>query len=179
MRNTTYETCPERSRGIRHTKYERGFSLAELLLAMAITGIILAAVAVAFNASAINYRENEDIFRTINNARQALFRITGQLRTADAVDPNPSNNQCSLITADGDDITYSYNGVDNKLYLIDNSSGDSYTLCDNVTTMTFTKNIAIEGLVTYVKSVQISITVASGDAQRTVSAAAVIRRNLM
>jgi len=170
MHNTQY--------AIRNTKYGRGFSLAELLLALAITGILLAAVAIAFNASVINYSENKDIFRTINSARQALFRITSQLRTANAVDPNSPINQCSLITADGNDITYSYNGADNKLYLIDNSTGNNYTLCDNVTAMTFTKNIATEGLVTYVKSVQISITVVSGDVQRTVSTAAVVRRSL-
>jgi len=171
MKKTTYD--------IRHTKYRHGFSLAELLLALAITAILLTAVAIAFNASVINYSENEDIFRTINNARQALSRITSQIRTADAVDPNPAANRCSLITANGDDITYQYNSGDKKLYLIDNTSGNGYTLCDNVTAMTFTKNIAIKGSLTYVKSVQISITVASGDAQRTVSAAAVVRRNLM
>lgn len=59
-----------------------GFTIAELLLALAITALLLAAVAAAFNASVINYRENERIFRTINSARQALSRITSQLRTA-------------------------------------------------------------------------------------------------
>jgi prepilin-type N-terminal cleavage/methylation domain-containing protein len=163
---------------IRNAKYKPGFSLAELLISLAITAILLVAVAIAFNASVINYSENEDIFRTINNARQALFRITSQLRTADAVDPDPAINQCSLITADGDDITYQYNSGNSTLYLIDNTSGDSYKLCDNVTAMTFTKNTDVDGSVTYVKSVQISITVASGEAQRTVAAAAVVRRNL-
>ena len=45
--------------------------------------------------------------------------------------------------------------------------------------MNFIKNTAFnEDWGTYVKSVQISMTVASGDIERTVSAAAVIRRNL-
>ena len=61
------------------------------------------------------------------------------------------------------------------LYL---SSGDVYVLCDNVIAMTFTRITAVEESVTYVKSVQISITVASGDVQQKVSAAAVVRRNL-
>ncbi len=178
MRYTKYDIRNLSRAQSRDTTYKGGFSLAELLLALAITGMLLAAVAIAFNASAINYRENEDVFRTVNNARQALSRITSQLRTADAVNPNSPNNQCTLITANGDDITFSYSGADNKLYLIDNSSGDSYTLCDGVTAMTFAKNIVTEGLVTYVKSVQISITVASGNAQRTFSTAAVVRRNL-
>jgi len=154
--------------------------MAELLLAMAIAGILLAAVAVAFNASIMNYRENEDIFKTMNSARQALFRMTSQLRTADAVDPNSPATECTLITAGGQDITYRYNDGDNKLYLVtnDDASDSDYVLCDNVTAMTFTKNAVIEDTQIKVKSVQMSITVASGNAQRTVSTAAVIRRNL-
>lgn len=165
---------------MRDAKYEYGFTIVEMLLALAITGILLAAVAVAFNASIINYRENEDIFKTINSARQALFRITTQLRTANAVDPNSPDNECTLITATGEDITYRYNNADNKLYLItnDNLSDPDYLLCDDVAAMTFTRATATEDAVTYVKSVQISITVASDNTERTVSAAVVIRKNL-
>ncbi len=179
MRNTKYEirnTSPAPPRG--GTSNELAFTIAELLLALAIMGLLLAAVAVAFNASIINYGENEDVFKTINSARQALFRITSQLRTANAVDPCAPGNECSFFTAGGDDITYRYNSGDNKLYLIDNSAALSYVLCDNVTAMTFTKNTAVEDATIYVKSVQISMTVESGNIQRTVSAAAVIRRNL-
>jgi len=165
---------------MRDTRYETGFTIAELLLALVITGILLAAVAVAFNASIINYRENEDSFKTINSARQALFRITSQLRTANAVEPNSPSNECTLITAASEDITYRYNNADNKLYLItnDNLSDPDYVLCDNVTAMTFEEGTITEGAMTYVKSVQISITVVSGNIQRTVSAAAVVRKNL-
>jgi len=156
------------------------FTIAELLIALAITGILLAAVAVAFNAAAINCRENENIFKTINNARQALFRITSQLRTANGVDPNAPNNECSFFTANGRDITYQFNNADNKLYLItnDDSSDADYVVCDNVTATTFTKGTATKGSMTYVKSVQISMTVQSGNRLRTVSAAAVVRKNL-
>lgn len=163
-----------------NTKNKTGFSLVEALLALAITGILLAAVAVAFNASIINYRENENIFRTLNSARQALFRITSQLRTANAVDPNSPNNECTLITADSNDITYRYNAGDNKLYLVTNDdlSDSDYVLCDNVTAMTFTKQVVNEDGQIKVKSVQISMTVEKGNTQQTVSTAAVIRRNL-
>lgn len=158
------------------TRYKAGFTMAELLVAVAIAGMLLAAVAFAFNASAINYRENEEIFKTMNNTRQALSRITSQLRTADAVDPNAPGNACSFIAADGQDITYEYRSADKKLYLITNVNGNTYVLCDNVAAATFTKTLTDDGL--DCKSVQISITVANGDMQRKVSAAAVIRRNL-
>jgi len=155
------------------------FTIIELLIALAITAVLMTAVAVAFQASIVNYQQNQDIFNTINTARQALFRITTQLRTAKAksVPITEPANQCSLITADSQNITYRFNSTDNKLYLITNT--DRYVLCDNVTAMTFTKNLGIDGEgVTYVKSVQISITVQSGKLTRTVSAAAVVRRNL-
>jgi prepilin-type N-terminal cleavage/methylation domain-containing protein len=172
MQNTRYE--------IRDTKYETGFTIVELLLALAMASILLAAVATAFNASIVNYRENEDIFKAINSARGALLRITSQLRTADAVDPNSPANECTLITAGGDDITYQYNNGDNKLYLITNDdlSDPDYVLCDNVTAMTFTKDTVIIESIEKVRSVQVSITVARGNAQRKISAAAVVRRNL-
>jgi len=172
MQNTKYKK--------RDTKYETGFTIVELLLALAIASILLATVATAFNASIINYRENEDIFKVINSARGALFRLTSQLRTADAVDPTSPANECTLITSGGDDITYRYNNADNKLYLITNDdlSDPDYVLCDNVTAMTFTKDTVIVESIEKVRSVQVSITVACGNVQKKISAAAVVRRNL-
>jgi len=170
------------------TRYKTGFTIAELLIALAISSILLAAVAVAFNASVINYRQNEDIFKTINSARQALLRITSQLRTAGcyindtfiAVDPDAPPYQCNFYSSTGQNLTYEFRDSSdpdypNTLLLIDNSNGNQYVLCDSVKTATFTKTPDGNG---DCKSVQISMTVASGGMQRTVSTAAVIRRNL-
>jgi len=159
-------------------KNKNGFSIAELLIALAITSMLMVAVALAFKASIMSYSENEDIFKAVNSARQALYRITTQLRTATAVDPNGPANECTFITAGGQDITYEYRSADSKLYLITNSDSQEYTLCDNVTAMTFTRQIRTVDAITFVASVQISMTVQIGDAERIVSAAAVIRRNL-
>jgi len=153
-----------------------GFTIAELLIALAVTAVLLAAIAVAFDASFVNYRENEDMFRAVNSARQALTRVTSQLRTANAVDPNSAANECSLITAGGDDITYRFDSSNNGLYL--DTGGNSYLLCDNVTAMTFNRSTATVEGVTYVESVQVSMTVASGGAEQSLAGAAVIRRNL-
>lgn len=153
---------------------KNGFGIVELLIAMAMTAMLLVAVAFAFQASMMNYRENEDIFKAVNRARQALFRITTQLRTGYVVDPNAPSNECSFFTAGGDDITYEYRDTDDKLYLITNSDGQEYVLCDNVTAMSFVKTPTDDG--TDTRSVQISITVSSGNTQKTVSSAAVIRR---
>ncbi len=157
------------------TKSAAGFTLAELLIVLAVMGVLLAAVAVAFNASLTNYRENEDIFKSINKARQALYRMTSQIRTGDNFNPEDPNNRCSFFTAGNEDITYEYRSADKKLYLITDDSGNEYVLCDNVISMSFIKNPTADG---DVKSVQISMTVESDDVQQTLSAAAVVRRNL-
>lgn len=93
------------------------------------------------------------------------------------VDPDSPVNECALITAEGDDIRYQYDDDDHKLYLV-KSDNSKYVLCDNIIAMSFTKNTATEDAVTYVKSVQISLTIADGDLQKSVSAAVVIRKNL-
>jgi len=179
MRQTTQKTrytiCDIRCMG-----HRTGFTLIELLLALAITAILLTAVALAFNASVINYRENEDIFKAINSARQSLFRITSQLRTATAVDPAAPANECSMITAAGQDITYRYDNTAHVLSLItnDDAADDDYVLCSNVNSVTFTKDVFVEDAVTKVKSVQIVISVASDGVEKKVAAGAVVRRNL-
>ena len=163
-----------------HKKLKSAFTIAELLLALALTALLLAAVAVAFNASIKNYTENEEIFKTMNGARQAILRITTHLRTANTVDPNSPANECTLITSTGQNITYRYNNTDKKLYLITNDdlSDSDYLLCNNVTAMNFKKDTGVENGNTYVKSIQIVMTVGSGDARQTVSSAATIRKNL-
>ncbi len=85
-----------------------------------------------------------------------------------------------MITAAGENITYRYNNADNTLYLITNDdlSDSDYVLCDNVTAMTCSKDWVVEDAVIKVQSVQISMTVASDDVEKTISAAAAIRRNL-
>jgi prepilin-type N-terminal cleavage/methylation domain-containing protein len=159
----------------RLTKSTAGFTVVELLIALAVMGILLAAVAVAFNASFTNYRENEDIFKSINKARQALNRITTQIRTAKEVYViGETLEQCSMKTFDDQLIRYQYNSADDTLYL--EANGSNYVLCDNVADMNFIKTKAAGN--DFAKSVQISMTVVSGDTQRTISAAAVVRRNL-
>ena len=160
---------------MRNKRYHRGFTIVEMLIALAITAILLTAIAVAFNASIINYTENQNIFKAINSVRQALSRITTQVRTG-MVDPNNISDQtrCKVLCADGSTVTYRYESVEQKLYL--DASGVNHLLCDNVAAMTFKKD---NGTPTGdVKSVQISMTVVSGDVRQTVSAAAVVRKVL-
>jgi prepilin-type N-terminal cleavage/methylation domain-containing protein len=164
----------------RYDKFPSGFSIVEMLIALAIMAMLLTAVAIAFNASITNYVANGDIFRSINDARQALSRITTQLRTAIAVDPAAASNECSLITADGSDITYRYDSTNNTLYLItnDNTTDSDYVLSENVMAMTFAKETFVDGTEIKVRSVQISMSVGTGKVDQKLAAAAVVRKNL-
>jgi prepilin-type N-terminal cleavage/methylation domain-containing protein len=155
---------------------QRGFTLVECLVGLAISALLLAAVAVAFSASLRSYGENEQMFWTVNNARQALARMTSQIRTGDRVDPLAPDEQCSFFTAADEDITYEFRSADRKLYLRRNATNQEFVICDNVVAATFTKVFTDDGA--DCKSVQISLTVESGDTRRTLSAAAVVRRNL-
>jgi len=168
MQNTKYE--------MRDTRYEPGFTIAELLLALAIMGLLLAAVATAFNASVTNYCENEKVFKTMNITRQALARITTQLRTGHSFKLDDPDNKCTFFTSQNEDITYEYRSSDNRLYLITNSDNKEYVLCDNVTSMSFTKTLTDDGL--DFKSIQISMTVSVNDYTRTIPAAVAVRRNI-
>jgi type II secretory pathway pseudopilin PulG len=163
-----------------------GFTIIECLLGLAISALLLTAVAVAFNASAVNYRENEEMFWTVNNARQALTRMTSEIRTAGYLDGStvPSTwygvahnatpgSRCTLYLPNHELIKYQFVSADKKLYLVKNTT--NYALCDNVTNATFTTT-SVNGV--DATSVQISLTVQSGGFQRTLAAAAVIRRNL-
>ncbi len=154
----------------------RGFTIVECLIGLAISAMLLAALATAFQASVINYGENEQMYQTLNSARQALTRMTSQLRTGHTVDPSATSNRCNFFTAANEDTSYLFNSADGKLYLITNGNGRQYVLCDNVTAATFTKTPTDDGM--DCKSIQISLTVRSGDFQRTLAAAAVVRRNL-
>jgi prepilin-type N-terminal cleavage/methylation domain-containing protein len=161
---------------IKHHTSTRGFTIIECLIGLAISAMLLAAVAVAFNASVINYQENEDMFWTMNNARQALARMTSQLRTGHLVLPTAPNNQCSFFTSANEDVTYDWRTADKKLYVKMNAVNHEYKLCENVIAASFTKIPTDDG--TDCKGIQISLTVKSGRFQRTLAAAAVIRRNL-
>ena len=159
-------------------KSRGAFTIAELLVVLMILGMLLSAMAVAFNASVINYNTNRDMFEAMNSARQTLLRITNDLRAAIVNHDEPSN-QCSMVTADGRNITYQYDSDRKRLNLVVNSGAGAgtYRLCNNVTSMNFERATCIDDP-TAVRNVRILMTVTVGDVSQTLAAAAVVRRNL-
>lgn len=156
-----------------------GFTLVEILMVLMILGVLLTALAGAFSASITNFKVNEDAFKLTNSARQALGRITTELRTANAVAVTEASSQCSLVTSDNRDITYKYDSSDSTLYLVTNDDAfdDDYILCEDVTAMTFVKAVdpSDAGVI---RNVQISMTLSTNNFTKNMSTAAVLRRNL-
>jgi prepilin-type N-terminal cleavage/methylation domain-containing protein len=165
-------------------KIKFGFTIIEVLMSLAILAMLMAAVATAFDASIVNFQANEGISRNMNTARAALLRMTTELRTAQGVavigtGGDPDNTQCSLITSENLDITYRYAGDEQILYLDDNTNGNSYLLCRNVTAITFNRAI-VPSNPTAIRNVRIALSIEDdlGKNRQTLAAAAVIRRNL-
>ena len=173
-------------------KKQYGFTIIEVMLSLAILAILMTAVAFAFDASVTNYQTNKGIYQTVNTARQALLRITNDLRSAQAValigGGDPDNTQISLVTNIGTDITYRYDSTDSTLYYDDNASGNSYVLCNNVTGVTFNRteheierDNGAGGVetITAIRDVRVVLTLTddSGDVSRTLAAATLVRKN--
>ena len=159
-----------------------GFTIIECLIGLAISAVLLTAVAVAFNASIINYRANEDMFWSMNNVRQALTRMTSEIRTAGYFDGGSwygmahsatPTDHCTFYLPNHELITYEFRSADHRLYLVKNATNQEYVLCNDVQNATFTttSNNGLDAT-----GVEISLTVRTGGVSRTLSAAAVLRR---
>jgi prepilin-type N-terminal cleavage/methylation domain-containing protein len=166
------------------TQHKKAFTLIEVLMSLVILGFLMAAVAVAFDASVTNYQTNEGIYRTVNTGRQTLLRITNDIRTAQSVahigpGGDLHNSRLSLMTADGRDITYRFDLASHTLFLItnDDTTDSDYVLCRNVSAMTFNRTPVNTQPI---RNVRIVMTVndAESDTSQTLAAAAVVRRNL-
>jgi prepilin-type N-terminal cleavage/methylation domain-containing protein len=150
------------------------FTVVEVLISLAILAILLTALATAFNASSMSYRENRNIATAMNTARAATDKMVMLIRTGQPDPADTAANTCTLATSDGTDMTFSYNSGQKKLYCI--TGGQNYLMCENVSAMSFAKTLSSDA--SCVKSVLMSMTVSIGDVSKTVSAAVVVRRNL-
>ena len=174
-------------------KTQTGFTMVEVLISLTILATLMTAVAFAFDAAVTNYQTNKGIYETVNTGRQALLRITNDLRTANIValetDDSPNqNSQISLFTRNGDNITYRFDNTDNILYYDDNTGGNSYALCNRVTAATFNRtehqidrDNGAGGVETIpaVRDVRIVLTLTdeTGNISQTLAAATLIRKN--
>jgi prepilin-type N-terminal cleavage/methylation domain-containing protein len=63
----------------------RGLSLVEVMISLAITSMLLTAIAAAFHSSTQVITENDQFFRATQAARVALNQILSEVRRADAI----------------------------------------------------------------------------------------------
>ncbi len=170
-----------------NTKHNSAFTLVEVLMALVILGMLMTAVAIAFDASVTNYKANEGIARNINIGRQTLLRITNDIRTAQAVSiigpgGDLHNSRLTLTSADGQSFTYRFNQPTGELFLVtnDDATDDDYVLCRNITAMTFNRAVVPASSPAAIRNVRIVMTLTdpAANTTQTLAAAAVVRRNL-
>jgi len=160
-----------------------GFSLVEVMISLAISAMLLAAVAAAFSASTAAVENNDQFFRASQSARVALNLMLTEIRRCNAVNV-PSATRIDMITADLQDLSfvYTYDSTrqTGKLMLIKNDTGAQYTLADHVAAMTFANDTALgAGNVTYVARVAIAMNVENKDNQVRLAGSAAPRRVLV
>ncbi len=176
-----------------------GFTLVEVMMSLVILATLMTAVAFAFDSAVTNYQANQGIYEIVNRGRQALLRITNDLRTADdlALSSEEANTQVSFIKDTNGDGTYDKNVTyrfDNSttpgtLFYDDNLTSNSYVLCNNVTAATFNRtehnierdtdgNGTLE-TIPAVRDVRIVLTVTNeaGEISQTLAAATLVRKN--
>jgi len=168
---------------MKRTKHNRGFTLVELLMALAISTVLLCGLGVAFGACMTSYTVNKDTYNGLNNARLALGRMVSELRTGYWIDPDASPSQCNFYKASdqgvgdaNDNMGYDYRSADKTLYIVTHVDDNDYVLCRNVEAATFTKMPTEDNA--DCQSVHINLTVSSGAIEQTFSRSVTIRRNL-
>jgi prepilin-type N-terminal cleavage/methylation domain-containing protein len=103
----------------------RGFNFVEMLIALAITGALLAATMAALDASFTAYQSTTEESSTYTIARLMLMRMVGLIRTGQEFGPFPANPKDTIVqssfiqiqTPDGDIIEIRFDEDDEALYV--------------------------------------------------------------
>ena len=124
-------------------KSRQGLSLAEVMISLAISAMLLTAVAAAFSASSEAIEQNDTFFRASQAARVSMNQILTEVRRANPVDAvNSKANDLAMVGHDGNPRDYIYDAASKKLKLDTHTPGKpQYTLASNCTNATFTYDI--------------------------------------
>jgi hypothetical protein len=164
--------------------------MVEMLISLAITATLLAAMGMAFTAAGSAVQMNDRYFRSVQQARTALDLLMTEIRRCQAVTapavPGSTRSYTSItLTAasgdfNGDSITYAYNAGNQTLTLTDNTAGTTTTLASNVTSASFTvmpgKNFSGANCIS---AIALTMTVEIPNNQITLSDSAAPRVNLV
>jgi prepilin-type N-terminal cleavage/methylation domain-containing protein len=127
----------------RSLRKRRGVGLIELLLALAISAMLLTATAVAVDASFKAYANNQEQSSLLQQARMALNRMVTSIRTSDSHAPadfkllvdfkngkKVTGTAIGMFQEDGTNIVYRYDA--GKQQLLADIRGSSYVVARGV-----------------------------------------------
>jgi Tfp pilus assembly protein PilW len=136
----------------------RGLSIVELMLSLAVSGMLLTAVAAGAWAAVGATQGNDQFVRASHVSRVCMDQMTTQLRRCDSCQVAASD-RVEIITDTGHDWTYQYFPSTLQLKLIQNdvSGKPSYVLANNVTAATFTADTVVDPVTSLTKVVRVSI----------------------
>jgi len=164
----------------------RGLTVPEVLIALAILAMLLAAVAGAVQAVLTSYTENARIAEVTQTARVVLNRMMKEIRTADAVDT--ASQRVTLIPPpNGEGVTeVEYELVDGALHYrrtVNGQQSDQVIIDSNESVRIDAFNVVRETAVggddvIYTKSVTATLTLSSGANSFQVTASVCPRRNM-
>jgi type II secretory pathway component PulJ len=114
-----------------HSRRRLGLGLAEMMMAVMITAILLTAAAAALNASFKAYAINQEQATLMQQARIAMYRMCTMIRTCDAHAPYNStplanfsvgvtvtDQGISMFDINNNEVTYRYDAASKQLLCI-------------------------------------------------------------
>lgn len=122
--------------------------MVEALISLAISGMLLAAVATAFTASSSAVEANDQFFRASQTARVTLNQMVTEIRRADALQFSGSSTTSFDVIRPSETLTaneiyrrYSYNAstkqISLQIFYTGGTAGPSYVLANNIESASF------------------------------------------
>lgn len=134
-----------------NNKSASGFTLIEILITMAIFGIIVTAMYGVFDNSNRNYAVQNEVVDAQNNLRAAVGLLTRELRMADEITsevaaPNAVGNAMAFTTEDGTIEYYLHEDGTLKRKL---TGGNFETIAENISELEFDYSEKDDGKITF------------------------------
>ncbi|MFW6133236.1 MAG: PulJ/GspJ family protein [Planctomycetota bacterium] len=163
-----------------------GFTLVEVLIALAITAMLLTSVGVAVHAALTSHQESGELAAAAHATRVLCDRMARQVRTAAAIDPEAPSDVLRLVPSDDgvSQIEYAFDAERAALvYRVTTGEGtDEHVLIGGADGIevggfsVFTRSES-DGGETCVRNVTVQLTFAVDNQAFTVTASAFSRRN--
>ncbi|MFA6133132.1 MAG: type II secretion system protein [Phycisphaerae bacterium] len=164
--------------------HNKAFSFVELLVVLALMGLLLGSVAVGMRAMTDSYQQNQGITAATQAARYGLTRMMQDVRTADELSV-ATNNLTIIPPPDGNGTTQiNYQLTGGTLMHVRQAGASTYSSPlvggdgdIQVTAFDLTRLTETRGTLTYTQSLTARITLTSDGKTYTTSATGAVRRN--